>query len=95
MVVGEKVAKKVTKKVAKKRVTEVAATWNRASPSVSRSGTWGSHLVSRVATSWQVGEVHPWLCDERGTCPTQRCIMELLSSHDCCFGGEACVEAKI
>ncbi len=85
MVVGEKVANKVTekrvaKKVAKKRVAEVAETCNRTSPSVT--------LVRNLGNSPRVPGGHvvagrgrslPGSRDERGTRPTQRCIMDLLS----------------
>jgi hypothetical protein len=85
MVVGEKVANKVTKKriakkVAKKRVAEVAETWNRTSPSVmsvrnfgNSSRVPGGHVVAGGVRSL------PGLRDERGTRPSQRCIMDLLS----------------
>ena len=89
MVVGEKVAnkvakkrfaKKVAKKVAKKRVAEVAETWNRTSPSVTSVRNLGNS--PRVPGGHVVdggGKSRPGSRDERGSHPTQRCIMELLS----------------
>ena len=84
-VVGEKVANKVTKKrvakkVAKKRVAEVADTWNRTSPSVTSVRNLGNsprvpggHVVAGGGRSLSGSR------DERGTRPTQRCVMDLLS----------------
>ena len=90
MVVGEKVANKVAKKrfakkvaknkVAKKRVAEVAETWNRTSPSVTSVRNLGNS--PRVPGGHVVaggGKSLPGLRDERGICPTQRHIMEMLS----------------
>ena len=84
-VVGEKVANKVTKKrvakkVAKKRVAEVADTWNRTSPSVTSVRNLGNsprvpggHVMAGGGRSLSGSR------DERGTRPTQRCVMDLFS----------------